>query len=515
VFKGLQALAGEQAAGTVSLVGAGPGDVLLISVKGAVRLSQADVILYDGLLSEQLLEMKRDGAEAIFVGKRRGQAKTSQDQINAMLIAKARDGLRVVRLKSGDPFVFGRGGEECEALAAAGISFEVVPGITAAVAAPAYAGIPMTHRGVVRTFAVVTGHDDPADDVAGVDFAALAKMGTVAFYMGLMNLEANCRRLIEAGMDPRTPAAAIQSGTRAEQRTVEGTLATIHEKATQAKLQPPVVTLIGCTVGLREKLNWFETLPLFGRRVLITRAKHQAASLAGPLAALGAEVIAAPTIAVRPMEDYGEVDAALRGIEGYDWLILTSGNGVEATFNRLAGLGLDARALAGVKVAAIGTATADRLKDFCIHADLIPEAFVAETLAAELRTLGIQGKRCLMLRADIARSALKELLEAVGASCDDLAVYRTAATETLDGSVVRLLDEGKIDWVTLTSSSTFANLVNLLGAEAKGLLAKTKLASIGPITSATIRDASFEPTVEAGPHTVEGLIAAIRQHEGR
>lgn len=515
VAQWLAEMAGPFEAGMVVIAGAGPGDPGLISIKAAARLTQCDMVLYDQLANPELLDLAPATAERIYVGKRAGLHAIPQEQLNEKLAALAKAGRRVVRLKGGDPFVFGRGGEECEVLAEAGVPFEVIPGITSAVAAPAYAGIPVTHRDWTATFALVTGHEDPTKAESNIDFAALAKIGTVAFYMGVKNLAANCRRLVENGLAPDTPAALIRHGTRGQQRTVVGTVTDIADRATAAGITPPAMTIIGRVVGLREKLNWFETRPLFGQTIVVTRTRQQASSLSAQLRTLGAEVLEAPTIELAPPEDPSEIrriEAAVRQIGSYDWLVLTSVNGVEAMVDRMRALGMDARALGGVKIAAIGSATAERLGEYFLVPEVIPEQFVAEALAATLARFDMQGKRVLMLRADIARPALREALTQCGAKCDDLPIYRTVRPTALPEEVREHLEAGAADWITFTSSSTFTNFVELFGAERlRALTPKLRPASIGPITSQTMRDAGFTPAVEAKEHTIPGLVRAITE----
>ncbi len=506
-------LVGPFPRGTVALVGAGPGEPTLISVRGAVRIAQADAVLFDRLASPKLLALARPEAERVYVGKLPDRHPIPQEEIQRLMIEHAQAGKRVVRLKGGDPFVFGRGGEECEAMVAAEVRFEVVPGITAAVAAPAYAGIPVTHRDWTATFALVTGHEDPTKPESNIDFHALAKIGTIAFYMGVKRLAANTRKLIDGGLDRKTPAALIRWGTRADQETITGTVGDIAKRAEAAKLRPPVMTLIGHVVGLRERLNWFERRPLFGNRIVVTRTRQQASELSGRLATFGADVIEAPTIRIEPVEDFGPIDEALRRIADYDWLILTSVNGVDAMVERMRACGLDARCLAGVRLAAIGSATADRLRRYFLEPEVVPEKFVAEALAEHILKLGdVRGQRFLLLRADIARPALRDALKQAGATCDDLSVYRTLPAEALPEEVVRGLAEGTIDFITFTSSSTFSNFLDMLDDAGKDALHDVALASIGPITSKTIRDAGYEVTVEATKHTIVGLVDAIRSH---
>lgn len=528
----IASMAGELYPGTVCLVGGGPGDSSLISVKGAVRLTQADVVLHDKLIGPHLLDLVRPDAERIFVGKWPGSSGPAgrpvwtQDAINAALVEQARAGRRVVRLKGGDPFVFGRGGEECAYLARHAIRFEVVPGITAAFGAPASAGIPLTHRGLSRSFTLVTGHADSppprADETPGIgeggrsrveerelDFNALARMETIAIYMGVRNLAENCRRLVQAGMDPGTPVAVIQWGTQPAQRTVVGNLATIAVRVADEAVQPPALVLIGEVVRMRESIEWFEKRPLHGQVVAITRRREQAESLAAELISLGAEIIEAPTIELGPLEDYAEVDAALSRLQDYRWLVLTSTNGVDAMFERLAVAGRDSRALAGVRIAAVGSATAARLEAYGIRADLIPTQAVGEALAEALIAEGVAGARVLLLRAEIARQDLTSALTAAGAACDDLAVYRTLCPPALPEAFVQRLERGEVRWITLTSPSSWHNLLSLLGSERSASLYNVQLASIGPVTTRAIRERGYVEAVEADPHDVPGLISAI------
>ncbi|HUW82974.1 MAG TPA: uroporphyrinogen-III C-methyltransferase [Phycisphaerae bacterium] len=497
--------------GMVSLVGAGPGDPGLITLKGAARLARADVVLYDSLVNPALLRLARPDAELILTGKRGGQPGASQQQINHDLVAHARADKRVVRLKGGDPYVFGRGGEEGCVLAEAGIRFEVVPGVTAAVAGAAYAGVPLTHRTFGSTLALATGHEDSSKPESQIDFDALARMGTVVLYMGVRTLTENARKLTEAGMPPDTPVAVIRWGTRPEQLCVTGTLTDIAERVEQAGIAAPAVTVIGEVVSLRDRLNWFERLPLFGQRIVITRPAEQAGDLADHLAALGAEVLIAPAIEIKPLDDYAAVDEALHGIGHYAWLVLTSVNGVEALFARMDAAGLDGRALAAVRLATIGRPTADALARRFLHADVVPETYTSAGLAAAMaRYVSLAGKRVLLLRADIASGQLPQALSQAGASCDDLPVYQTTKPAALPGDVVTHLRGGRVDWITFTSTSTVSNFFDLLASAAcEELPNRVRLASIGPVTSEALRARGLEPAIEATPHTVPGLIEAI------
>lgn len=509
--------------GIVFLVGAGPGDPALITVRGADLLKAADVVVYDYLSNPQLLNYC-PRAEAVYVGKKAADHSMSQEQINALLVEKARAGKRVVRLKGGDPFVFGRGGEECEALAAAGVRFEVVPGITAAIAAPAYAGIPVTHRDLNSSFTLVTGHEKEeeyrSDQARGrqpggasdLHWPALAKLPCLGFYMGVKSLPHICRNLIEHGMDPAMPAATIRWGTLPRQRTVTGTISDLAARVEQAGLTAPAMTIVGRVVALRDVLNWFETRPLFGQTIVVTRTRHQASELSGKLAELGASVIEAPTIELVEPADWTAVDEVLRSVGAFDWVVFTSRNGVEFTRRRLFELDLDVRALAGAKVAAIGDATAGAVRqELSLRVDLCPRSFVAEALAdALVEADAVRGKRFLLLRADIARPLLRErLLEGGAAEVRDLAVYETRPAAELPPHLSEALAAGQVNWVTFTSSSTAANFAQLLGGGYQTALAATRLASIGPITSRTLRGLGLRPDVEADTFTIDGLVAAI------
>ncbi len=500
-------------AGSVALLGAGPGDPLLISVRAAVRIAQADAVVYDALANEALLNLANERAERIYVGKRAGAHKMPQEQINGLLVDLAKSGKRVARLKGGDPLIFGRGGEEAEALAEAGVLFEIVPGITAAAGAAAYAGIPLTDRRFTSTLCFVTGHEDPTKEDSAVDYAALARMGSVVLYMGLRTLAQHAQALIAAGMSPETSAAVVSLATLPQQRTVIGTLADIAGRAETARVEAPALTLIGRAIGLRERISWFERLPLFGRSIAVTRTRQQASALAGRLAALGANVIEAPTIELSA-GDPGPIDEAMRNLRAYSWLILTSVNGVEALFQAMRQRGLDARSLGHLKIGAIGSATAEALGRYLLKADVVPEAFVAEALARALQKADdFAGKRVLLFRADIARPALAHALRQLGAQCDDISAYNITRPAGLPEGLREALAAGRVDWITFTSSSTVTNLREMLGADREQFLRGVKLASIGPATSETIRSAGLVPTVEADPYTIEALVEAIVEYE--
>lgn len=508
----LQAMVGGFDPGTVCLVGAGPGDSPLISVRGAMRLMQSDVVLYDKLIGPELLNLPRPEATRVFVGKERGQHTWPQEKINAAMVHYARENKRVVRLKGGDPFVFGRGGEECAFLAQAGIPYEVVPGITAAFGAPATAGIPPTHRGMSRSFALVTGHADENDETP-LDFEALARMDTLAIYMGLDRLEYNCKKLIAAGRPADTPVAVIHWGTTPHQRTVVGTLQDIADRVAIERLESPALVMIGQTVKLRQSIEWFEHRPLAGKTVVVTRMRHEAGDLSGPLQMMGAEVIVAPTIELADVEDFDPIDEALQKLDKYDWVVLTSGNGVDALFRRLQYLGGDARWLAPVKIAVVGSGTMERLMSYSVKPDLIPPEAVGESLSKSLIDEGMRKKKVLLLRADIARSRLPQLLTKAGAKCDDLPIYRTICADALPPLFWQRYEQGRIDWITLTSPSTFINLLMMMGKDNTEGLWSIKLASIGPVTTRAIREAGYMEAAEASPHDIGGLVRSIRAAE--
>ena len=480
---------------TVYLVGAGPGDPGLITVRGADALARADVVVYDRLASAQLLDLAPAHAELVSAAKAPGHAELTQDEINALLVARAQAGATVVRLKGGDPFVFGRGGEEAEALAAAGIPFEVVPGITSAIGAPAYAGIPVTHRGVSTHFTVVTGHEDPTKPSTDVDWAALARAGgTLVILMGAGNVGEIARLLVDNGRASTTPVAAVRNGTRADQQTVRATLATIGEAGVRA----PSAIVVGDVAAL--DLSWFESRPLFGRSVVVTRAREQMSGLRQRLEALGADVIELPAIVIEP------VDVVVPDLGLYSWLVFTSANGVDAFFDRgLAPSGLDARALAGLQVGCIGPGTDAALGAHGVRADLVPERPVAEAFLDAFPDPGASGERVLLARAEQGRDVLPDGLAARGYAVDVLPVYRTVRAQPEPDVVARVV-EGRVDAITFTSSSTVTNLCDALGALPSP---QPLVVSIGPVTSETARARGLRVDAEADPHTVDGLVDAL------
>lgn len=501
--------------GRVCLVGAGPGDAGLITVAGLERLRRAEVVVFDALANPALLKETPREALRIDVGKRAGQHKLDQDGINALLLEHAQQGRYVVRLKGGDPYLFGRGAEEAAFLGRYGIEVEVIPGVTSGIAAPALAGIPVTHRELASTVTLITGHEDPTKAESSIDYASLAGLvrsgGTACFYMGVGRLAAIAAALRTHGLPETMPAAVIQWGTTPRQRAVRATLGTVADAVMREGLGAPAIVVIGAVAGLAEPgLDGFVRRPLFGQTVLVTRTRQQASALRRKLEEQGAVVIEAPTIRLVPPPSWEEVDEALLRIREFDWLILTSGNGVEALAERMDALGLDARHFAGVRIAVVGDATASTLMQrLSLTPDLVPGRAVAESLAAELiEGRGVKGGRYLLLRADIARPVLPETLIKAGAQVTELAVYETQLETSLPPEAIEALREKRIDWVTFTSASTARNLVELLGTEA-GLLAHPRLASIGPVTSEAMCAVGLTPTIEADESNIDGLVEAI------
>ena len=491
-------------AGRVYLVGAGPGDPGLMSVRSLELIAIADAIFYDRLIPPGALAGARSDAELVYVGKQPGVPSVPQEEIGERLIAAAREGKSVVRLKGGDPFVFGRGGEEGEALREAGVEFEVVPGITAGVAATAYAGIPVTHRDDASAVAFVTGHEDPEKPESALDWEALARFpGTLVFYMGVKRLAENAAALIEAGRDPEEPAAAIERGTMAGQRTVASTLGTIAEAVEREQVKAPALIVVGPVGRRREQLGWLERRPLNGRRVVVTRARAQASGLARALRELGADVVELPAIRIEPQTGSQEVRDAVARLGDYSLICLTSPNGAHLLFEAMREAGEDARALAGATVAAIGPGTARALAGHGIAADVVPERSVAEALVEALNEVEVEGKRVLVARAAEARDVLPDALRGRGAEVDVVALYETVREQPDESEIERA--QGA-DYLTFTSSSTVTNLVEALGDR---FPRDARVISIGPVTSETARDANLEVAVEAEQHDIDGLLDAL------
>ncbi|MBA3492382.1 MAG: uroporphyrinogen-III C-methyltransferase [Rubrobacteraceae bacterium] len=498
----------------IYLVGSGPGDPGLFTLKGVRCMEEADVVVYDRLAPEALLGYARPEAEKIYVGKKPGDPTMSQDEINDLLVEKGRAGMTVVRLKGGDPYIFGRGGEEALALNRAGLPFEVVPGVTSGVAAPAYAGIPVTHRNVSTSVAFVTGHEDPTKGSPDVDWEELANGAeTLVLYMGVGRLQEISTRLIEAGRSRETPVACVQWGTLPEQRTVTGTLQDIATRVAKANLKPPAIIVVGDVVALREKgLDWYERRPLFGRRVVVTRARAQAGELSAELERLGAEVHEFPTIEISPPEDYGPLDAAIRDLDSFGLIVFTSANGVDAFLNRLRHHGLDLRAVPrDAKVAAIGPATAERIERAGLRVDVVPEEYRAESLIGALDVSTLAGESVLIPRAKVAREILPEKLREAGAEVVVPPAYESVPLSEGKEKVSVRLRSGEIDCVTFTASSTVENFVGAFGVdEAARLLDDTRVACIGPITAETARKRGLRVDAEADEYTISGLVEAVK-----
>ncbi len=490
--------------GVVYLVGAGPGDPGLMTVRGAELVASADVILYDRLIPQAALSGAREDAELVYVGKRPGAPEIPQSEIETTMVESARAGRSVVRLKGGDPFVFGRGGEEAETLAAAGVPFEVVPGVTAGVAAPAYAGIPVTHREDASAVAFIAGHEDPSKDGSSIDWDALARFrGTLVLYMSVKRLPDVAARLIAGGRSADEPAAAVERGTTPAQRTVSATLADLPDAVAAAGIAPPAVMLIGPVAARRETIGWLERRPLFGLRVVVTRARAQASGLAATLAALGADVIELPAIRVVPRIDSAEVSDAVGAIHSYALVCLTSPNGVRLLFDALEAAGLDARALANATVAAIGPGTARALAARGIRADVVPERSVAEALVESLEVVDVTDRPVLVARAADARDVLPDALRERRAKVDVVALYETVAEEP-DPEAVEAASSA--DYVTFTSSSTVRNFVAAIGG---GFPERARVVSIGPVTSEAAREAGLTVDLEAESHDLDGLVEAL------
>jgi uroporphyrinogen III methyltransferase/synthase len=496
------------ATGRVYLVGAGPGDPGLLTLRGLECLQQADLVLYDGLVNPLLLEHTQGTTERTRRQGEDGHKVLDQDAINRRLVEEARAGRTVVRLKGGDPLVFGRGAEEARVLAEAGVPFEIVPGITAATAAAAYAGIPLTHRQKASAVVLVTGHEDPAKQDSTIDYEALAKFtGTVVFYMGLDRLDEIVSRLLEAGRDPRTPAAVISHGTLPAQRTVMGELAELPEAVAVAELTAPSLIVVGECVSERDAIAWFESRPLMGRSVGITRPVGQAAGVASRLVQLGAEPVLMPTIEILPPESFEAVDVVLDRIGDYDWIVFTSANGVAGLLGRLWDRGDDLRRLRDCRLAAIGPATGEALAEYRLRADVVPEAYRAEELGAALSGL-VDGARVLWARASRGRDVLCELLREAGASLEEVVVYRNEDVEAFSSETLARLAGGTLDWIGLSSPS-IARGVARLTADRQVSLGSTRLASISPVTSQAAEEAGLDVAVEAVEYTWDGLLEAI------
>jgi uroporphyrinogen III methyltransferase/synthase len=495
----------------VYIVGAGPGDIGLLTVKGLKCLQKAEVVVYDFHLNAQVLNYINHDAELIYAGKRGGQHTMTQDEINATLVEKAKGGKIICRLKGGDPFVFGRGGEEAEILAKEGIKFEIVPGISSAVAAPAYAGIPLTHRTYSSSLAVVPGYEDVTKKESSIDWTRLATgVGTIVFLMAVKNINQVCQKLIENGRAPDTPVAIIRWGTRADQTTLTGDLSSIPGIVRENEIKPPAVMVVGDVVKLRHTLKWYEDRPLFGQRILVTREHSLGFE---PLAELGAEIIEFHTVRIIPPESWDELDRAIENIQSYDWLILTSGNGVKYFFRRLFEKGTDIRELKGIKICAIGSKTASMINKFGIQVDLVPEKFKAEGLIKSFENLydetGIKNVRFLLPRAEVAREVFPEKIRELGGEIDVPAAYRAAKPEMRGRRLKRFLKEGKITIATFTSAATFNNFMEMMGEDAEALLQDVAISVIGPVTAKAIEKAGLKVHIMPEEATIEAMVHEI------
>ena len=493
--------------GKVYLVGAGPGDPGLVTLRAKECIENADAIIYDHLANPETLGWARDDAEITYVGKTPGESRSNQNEINALLIKKAHEGKQVVRLKGGDPFVFGRGAEEAQAIAEAGIPFEVVPGITSSIAGPAFAGIPVTHRAHNSHVTFFTGHENPAKTESAIDYAALAKLGgTQVMLMGVERLGSITSEMLKHGVRGDLPVALVRWATTGQQETLTGTLGDIAQKVVTNAFAAPAVAVFGEVVTLRDKLNWYEKRPLLGKRIVVTRTRKQASVLSSKLRSLGADIIELPTIRIGPPTDLREFAELVQDAHMYDWIVFTSANGVEAFFNIFFKLYDDAREIGGARIAAIGPATAQRVKDFHLHVDLQPKEFVAEDVVREFKKQGsIENLNILLVRAEKARNVLPKGLSGLGAIVDEAFAYRTVPeTRDTNGARAQLAKDGA-DLITFTSSSTVENFLSLGLPWPKGM----QVASIGPITSQTARDNGLKVEVEAKRHDIDGLVEAI------
>ncbi len=506
--------------GKVYLVGAGPGDPGLITVRGKSLLERAEVVVYDYLAGHKLLKHAPTTAELIYVGKKGGVKHTfSQDEINQMLVDHALAGKMVVRLKGGDPFIFGRGGEELEELHEAGVQFEVVPGVTSATAAATYAGIPITHRDYTASVAFLTGHEDPTKESSNIDWSKLSTgAGTLVIYMGIKNLPTIVANLIKYGRDPQTPVAVVRWASTPQQRSVVGTLETITQVVNDAAIKPPALIIVGEVVKLRDTIDWYEKRPLFGKKIIVTRTREQASELVVGLEDFGANCLEYSTIHIKPVANYNILDNELERLNEYHWILFTSLNGVKYFFDHLYSIGMDARDLKGTDLAVVGKSTADFLLNYGLNADLIPSTFTGEGLAESLLDQGVEGRNILIPRALQAREILPETLRGAGAQVTVAPVYENCPAAGDKESLREELKNGEVEMVTFTSSSTVRNFLAMIDAEnqeeLQQLLSGIKIAAIGPITAKTITDNGLQVDVQPKEYTIAGLIEAIVDYYG-
>ncbi len=502
--------------GTVYLIGAGPGDPGLLTVRAKELLSQSEVIIYDYLVNPKILDWAHPQSEIIYVGKKAGVKEMTQYKINKLLIKHSKTGKTVARLKGGDPFVFGRGGEEIEALSGAGISVEIVPGVSSISAVPAYAGIPLTHRDLASSFAVVTGHETPDKTSSKIAWDSLAQIGTLVLLMGYRNLRLNMNKLMDAGKNPDTPAAVISWGTLPNQNTVTGTVNTIADLVKQSKITAsPAIVVVGDVVGLRDIANWYETKPLFGKTIVVTRAKEQAGEFADLLTEQGANVIEFPAIDIIPPRSWNSADKAIRNLESYNWLIFTSTNGVRSFFNRFRELGRDIRELHGIQIACIGEKTAETTHKYRLSVDAVPKDYRAEGLIDIFAKIDLSNQKILIPRAKEAREILPVKLREMGAKVDVVSFYEAKKpNKSKVAELKKMFRDKGIDCVTFASSSTTRNFIELLGRDKK-LLKEIDIACIGPITAATVRELGFNPKIASKKHTIQNLTHDIVRLYGK
>jgi len=501
--------------GKVYITGVGPGDYKLVTLKAIECISKADAIVYDRLVSDRILGFARNDAELIYVGKMPGHHAVPQHKINDILVEKAVMGKTVARVKGGDPFVFGRGGEEAEALRENGIEFEIIPGVTSAVAVPAYAGIPVTHRDFCSSFHIITGHERPDKENSLVNYKELAGLsGTLVFLMGVKSLPEICRSLIKHGKDRRTPAAVIEKGTTSEQRKITGTLEDIALKVHEAGVKSPAITVIGDVVSVNDKLDWFPRGKLAGRKVIVTRSREQASKLVDKIEELGGMAIEFPTIKIENPEDFAHFDYILERLPEYEWLVFTSENGVKAFFDRMRTKRIDIRTLAGVKLAAIGEATMEALKKYGLYVDYVPEKYTSNELLKGFPPPRGVGSKILLARGNLADKAILEGLGAKGYETEDLTVYRTVAGDGRKEYILEMIEEGGIDFITFTSSSTVRNFVSILGPENIDKIAGIKVVCIGPVTANTAEECGITVAAVADVYTIEGLVEKLVTEAG-
>ena len=499
--------------GKVFLVGAGPGDPGLLTLKAKRCIEQADVVVYDYLANRNFLDYAGEKTELIYVGKKGGSHTMTQKDINRLIVDKAQEGLDVVRLKGGDPFIFGRGGEEAQELRKAGIPFEIIPGITSAIAVPAYAGIPLTHRDYTSTVAFITGHEDPTKEKSDIAWDKLATgAGTLVFLMGVGNLPNISKRLMEYGRSPETPIAVIHRGTLSAQKTLVGSLGDIAQRIKKEVVKPPSIIVVGEVVNLRKELNWFEERPLLGKKIVVTRARAQASDFLAGLTELGAECIEFPTIEIIPPRAWKEMDQSILSLDLYQWLLFTSVNGVKSFFERLEALGKDVRELRGIKIGAIGPKTAQAVRDKGINPDLVPDEYRAEAVVEAFKKQELERIRILLPRAAEAREVLPEQLTKMGALVDVVEAYRTVRPDREKNDLVDMFEKGEIDMVTFTSSSTVKNFMEMF--EDQGELFKKGLkgvavACIGPITARTAEEKGLSVSLFPSEYTIEALTGEI------